>query len=102
MLSTGDPVALLEVLDDMGVTVTLDRPTGQLHARPRPLPALAVEIIRTNRPLVHAVLLGAHTGHVWTCCDECGAGLMRRKSAKPRRCVFTPQCDGRHRSGKAT
>jgi hypothetical protein len=84
----------------MGVTVTLDRPRGQLHVRPRPVPALAAELVRANRALLHAVLYGARTEHVWARCDECGAGMMRRKRAKPRRCVFTPRCDGRHGRGK--
>jgi hypothetical protein len=37
---------VLAALEDAGVTVTLDRPTGQLHARPRPLPDRARELIR--------------------------------------------------------
>jgi hypothetical protein len=92
----GDPVELLELLGDMGVTVTLDRPTGQLRVRPRPVPTIGAELIRANRPLIFAVLLGADTKHVWARCHTCGAGLMRPRKAKPRRCVFTTRCEGRH------
>jgi hypothetical protein len=98
----GDPINVLELLRGMGVTVTLDRPGGKLHVRPRPLPPLAAELVRANRALLHAVLYGAYTDHVWARCDKCGAGMMRPKGAKPKRCVMTPGCDGRHRSGKAT
>ena len=40
--------------------------------------------------------------HVWAPCSACGEGTMRKKCDKPKRCVMTPGCDGRHRSGKAT
>jgi hypothetical protein len=44
---------------------------------------------------------GAQTGtdcgcHVWAPCDKCGEGLMRPKGATPKRCVFTPGCEGHH------
>jgi hypothetical protein len=97
MFAPGDPLETFDTLRDMGVTVILDRPTGQLHVRPRPVPALAAELIRSNRALVHAVLLGAHTGHVWARCDQCGEGMMRKKGAGPRRCVMTPGCTGKRR-----
>jgi hypothetical protein len=38
LFAPDDPVEALDRLWDMGVTVTLDRPRGQLHVRPRPLP----------------------------------------------------------------
>jgi hypothetical protein len=96
LFAPGDPVEVFEFLGDMGVTVTLDRPRGQLHVRPRPLPELARELIRANRALLHAVRHGAYTDHVWARCRECGEGLMRPKGADPKRCVFTPGCEGRH------
>jgi hypothetical protein len=92
----GDPLEVIDTLRAMGVTVTLDRPRGQLHVRPRPLPELARQLVRANRALLHAVLYGAYTDHVWALCDKCGEGLMRPNGAKPRRCVFTPGCEGRH------
>jgi hypothetical protein len=97
LLAPGDPITVLELLRGMGVTVTLDRPRGQLHVRPRPLPPLAAELVRANRALLHAVLYGAYTEHVWARCDKCGAGMMRKRSAKPRKCAFTPGCLGSHR-----
>jgi hypothetical protein len=97
----GDPLQALELLEDMGVTVTLDRASGALHVRPRPLPEVARELVVTNRALLHAVLVGAHTGHVWAPCDQCGEGMMRKKSAGPRRCAITPGCEGRHQRTSA-
>jgi hypothetical protein len=97
LLAPGDPLDALDLLSIMGVTITLDRPRGQLHVRPRPVPALAAELIRASRALLHAVLYGAYTEHVWARCDKCGEGLMRKKGAKPKRCVFTPGCKGSHR-----
>jgi hypothetical protein len=96
LFAPGDPIEVLELLRDLGVTVTLDRPRGELHVRPRPIPALERELITANRALLYDVLLGAHTGHVWTRCDKCGAGMMRKRGAKQRKCAFTPRCEGRH------
>jgi hypothetical protein len=100
LFAVNDPLDVLDYLASVGLTVTLDRPTGQLHVRPRPVPDIERDMIRANRALLYDVLLGARTAHVWARCDECGAGMMRRKRAKPRRCVFTPRCDGRHGRGK--
>lgn len=91
-----DPVDVLDLLSSMGVTVTLDRPRGELHVRPRPLPELARELVRSNRALLHAVLYGAYTDYVWARCYECGEGLMRPKNKKLRPCAITPHCEGRH------
>jgi hypothetical protein len=99
LFAVNDPLDVLDFLQTVGLTVTLDRPTGQLHVRPRPVPDLERDMIRANRALLHAVLLGAHTGHAWFRCDECGAGMMRKKSAGQRKCAFTPGCKGRmHRA----
>jgi hypothetical protein len=99
LFAVNDPLDVLDYLQSRGLTVTLDRPTGQLHVRPRPVPDLERDLIRTNRALLHAVLLGVHTGHAWFRCDECGEGMMRKKSAGQRKCAFTPRCDGRmHRA----
>jgi hypothetical protein len=35
--------------------------------------------------------------HVWMVCDTCGEGVMRKKSAGPKKCVITPGCEGSHR-----
>jgi hypothetical protein len=113
LFATGDPLETLELLTELGVTVTLDQQTGQLRARPRPVPALARELIAANRALVHAVLLGAEgrrygykdpagkarsktLRHVWMRCDECNEGVMREKSAGAKKCVITPNCEGKH------
>src|SRR5215207_122344 len=95
--SVNDPLDVLDYLQSRSLTVTLDRPTGQLHVRPRPVPDLERHIVRANRPLLHAVLYGAYTDHLWARCDKCGEGLMRPKAAKPKRCVITPECEGSHR-----
>jgi hypothetical protein len=58
---------LLATLEDAGVTVTFDRPTGQLHVRPRPVPASAAELIRPNREIL-ADFLAASLGS----CSRCG------------------------------
>jgi hypothetical protein len=49
------PDALAQ-LRDLGVTVTFDRPTGQLRARPRPVPDRARVLIRAHRDLIAAAL----------------------------------------------
>lgn len=98
LFARADPVEMLELLEDMGITVTFDHVTGELRARPRPVSTLAGELIGANRTLLYAVLFGAYTGHVWARCDTCGAGLMRPNNATPRRCVFTPGCQGSHQS----
>jgi hypothetical protein len=98
----GDPIAALDLLDDLGVTVRLVRQTGKLRVRPRPVPALARELLQANRALIHAVVLGRETGHAWARCDECGEGRMVRTGATPR-CAMTPGCEGRHvAEGKET
>ena len=47
---------VLDQLRDLGVTVTLDGITGQLRARPVPVPDRARDLIRANRDLIAAVL----------------------------------------------
>jgi hypothetical protein len=96
LFAPGDPVETLQLLDELGVTVILDRPTGQLHARPVPVPPVVRELIMVNRPLLHAVLTGKRTGHAWARCDECDEGRMVQTSRVPR-CAMTPGCKGRHR-----
>jgi hypothetical protein len=99
LFAVNDPIDILDYLQSVGVTVTLDRPTGRLHVRPRPVPARERELIISNQALLHAVLVGPHTGHAWVRCDECGAGMMRKKSAGQRKCAVTPGCEGRmHRA----
>ena len=91
----GDPVETLEFLEEIGVTLILDQLTGQLRVRPRPVPAIACELVMANRTLIHAVLLGARTGHVWARCDECGEGRMVQ-AGRVSRCAMTPGCTGRY------
>jgi hypothetical protein len=91
-MRTGDPVDLLNLLDAEGCDVDLS--DGNVTIRPSPRWARLVDL--SSWQLLAAVLLGAHTDHVWVRCDTCGAGLMRPKGAKPRRCVFTPRCEGMH------
>jgi hypothetical protein len=97
LFAAGDPIVTLETLAAFGVTVTLGRDRQQLHVRPRPVGAVSAELVRANRSLIHAVLFGAHTGHAWARCDECGAGVMRKKNAGSKKCVITPGCEGQLR-----
>jgi hypothetical protein len=90
-----DPLVALELLDDLGVTLVLDDVTGELRARPVPLPAGAREVIRANRVLLHTVLMGERTGHVWARCDVCGEGRMTQ-SGRAARCAMTAGCPGHH------
>ena len=48
--------AVLDQLRDLGIAITLDRPTGELRARPAPVPDRARELIRANRALIVAAL----------------------------------------------
>jgi hypothetical protein len=50
---------VLDQLRDLGVTVTLDRPTGKLQARPRPVPDRARDLLRAHRGLIAAALTNA-------------------------------------------
>jgi hypothetical protein len=111
LFAPGDPLETLELLDELGVTVTVE--AGRLRARPRPVPALARELITANRALIHAVLQGAEghrygykdsagkarsktLRHAWMRCDVCGEGVMREKSAGAKCCVITHGCEGKH------
>jgi hypothetical protein len=52
---------VLRQLRKLGVTVNFDRPTGQLRARPVPLPDRARELIQANHNvLAFALALDAH------------------------------------------
>ena len=46
--------------------------------------------------LLALVVAGERTGHVLAPCAECGAPIMRRRSAGPVGCRMTPGCKGRH------
>ena len=93
VMGAGDPVDLLDLLRSEGCDVQLR--AGTLVLDP-PWP-LARFVSAASWQLLAAVLAGEQTGHVWACCDVCGEGLMRPKSAGPKRCVFTPGCEGSHR-----
>jgi hypothetical protein len=95
MLKPGDPLEVLDALDGLGVRVGLDRQTGKLRVRPVPVPDAARELLLSNRALVHAVLLGAETGHSWARCSVCGEGRMAQAGRTPA-CSMTPGCEGRH------
>jgi hypothetical protein len=104
-----DPLELLELLEaeDCAVSV-LD---GQLiFSRPPPWARL---VHPTSWQLLAAVLFGAEgrrygytdsvgkarsktLRHVWARCDVCGEGTMRAKSAGLKKCVITPNCEGKH------
>jgi hypothetical protein len=83
---------VLASLESDGVTVTFDPPTGQLHVRPRPVPATAAELIRAHRELLvgflsHACsrygatdapyLVPAHWDESLAFCHECCVELDR-------------------------
>lgn len=94
-LKPGDPIEVLDQIEDLGVTVRLDRQTGKLRVRPVPVPDAARELLVANKPLIHAVLLGAETGHSWARCDVCGEARMMQAGRTPP-CAMTPACEGHH------
>src|SRR5215203_2817194 len=95
LFAPGDPLETLELLDEFGVSVVLDDVTGELRARPVPVPAVARELIQANRELLHAVLVGERTGHTWARCGQCGEGRMAQ-FGRTTRCAMTPGCEGHH------
>lgn len=87
-----DPLNVLDAVRCAGSNLSL-RPDGRLvMSRPS---INAWSLVVANRPLVHAVLLGARTGHTWGRCDRCGEGRLIR-SGTSHRCAMTPGCEGRH------
>jgi len=108
-MTAGDPVELLELLEaDGGAVSVLD---GQLVFSN--LPPWARLVSRASWQLLAAVLQGTEgrwygykdsagkarsktLRHVWMRCDACGEGVIREKSAGAKKCVITPNCEGKH------
>jgi hypothetical protein len=110
-MRAGDPLELLELLRSDGCGVLVDPDGVLLFTAP---PAWVRLVSRASWQLLVAVLRGAEghkygrkvvngkprckvLRHVWARCDVCGAGIMRQRSAGPRRCAMTPSCMGKHR-----
>jgi hypothetical protein len=87
-----DPLEVLDAVRRAGSSVRL-APDGRFVVAQ---PSMKVwSLLAANRALLHAVLLGAQTGHVWGRCNRCGEGRLIRNGTSPR-CVMTPGCEGRH------
>lgn len=106
---TLDFLALLDELDQLGVTVTtddemhlvIDGPSGAITDR-------LAAAMRRHRHLLLWTVIARGTGHVWCPCTTCGQPVLL--DPHPRRggdtvwptCRLTPGCAGRHvEPGKA-
>jgi hypothetical protein len=87
-----DPLEVLDTVRRAGSSVRLAFDGRFVVAQPS---TKVWSLLAANRALVHAVLLGARTGHAWGRCDQCRQGRLIRNGTTPR-CSMTPGCAGRH------